>query len=129
MSYFLFLETYVHWNNNTAVLEIPDDNLLLPRCLVEIIPPPLHHLPAFRETLRVVVAGADLIALAMSKLAFDNVMAEAVLVQDGARRRPETVAGGAGMVAHAIQREEDGIFGHATGRLVLIRKDESVTQR
>src|SRR5438045_2211078 len=38
------------------------------RDAIQIIRPPLHHLPAFRQVLRMIVSGANLVALDVSKL-------------------------------------------------------------
>lgn len=48
--------------------------------LIQIVGPPLHHLPAFREVLRVIVGGPDGIPLSVGKLTLDHVGSKAVLV-------------------------------------------------
>ena len=50
-----------------------DDNLSVFGKIVEIVRPLLHHTPALGEVLRVVVGGANLVALVMGKLAFDPI--------------------------------------------------------
>src|SRR5262245_26522036 len=44
--------------------------LFLCRYLIEVVSPPLHHLPAFRQVLCMIVGGADVVPLAVGKLPF-----------------------------------------------------------
>jgi hypothetical protein len=60
-----------------------DDNLSVVGEIVEIVSPLLHHFPPLGEVLRVVVGGADLVALVMCKLAFDPIGVKSHLVQKG----------------------------------------------
>src|SRR5260221_5769302 len=97
---------------------------LILRSLVEIIGPPLHHLPALRQVLRVIVGGANLIAFVVRKLPLYHVRIESVFIQDSASRSTETVPRCPRMVAHSIQRIENGVLTHAPGGLMLIRRHE-----
>ena len=49
-----------------------------------LIGPPLHHLPAFRQVLRMIVSGPDRVPLTVGQLTLDDVGAESMLVQNGA---------------------------------------------
>ena len=63
--------------------------------LIKIIGPPLHHLPAFRQVLRMIVSSPDGVPFAVGKLAFNHVRTKAMLVQDGAGGAAKSMPGGA----------------------------------
>ena len=88
--------------------------------LVEIIGPPLHHLPAFRQVLGMIVSGPDAVPFAVGKLTFDHIRTKIVLIQDGAGRAAKAMPGGAGMIAHAIQGIEHRVLAHERGGIVLV---------
>jgi hypothetical protein len=50
-----------------------DDNLSLFGKIVEVVRPLLHHFPPLGEVLSVIVSGANVVALIMGKLAFDEI--------------------------------------------------------
>ena len=50
--------------------------------LVQVVGPSLHHLGALRQVRRVVVAGADLVALLMGQLKFDVLMWSALFMRE-----------------------------------------------
>lgn len=70
-----------------------------------------------------VVRGPDAVAFGVGELSLDHVRPEAVLVEDGAGRAAEAVAGGAGVVPHAIERVEHGVLAHGLEGVVLVGED------
>jgi hypothetical protein len=95
--------------------------LILCHCLfLKIVRPPLHHLPAFRQVLSVIVSRPDAVPFAVSELALDDVRPKPVLIQNRAGGTTEAVAGRARMIAHAIQGVEDGILAHECCGRVLV---------
>src|ERR1035438_6987596 len=86
---------------------------------INVIRPPLHHLAAFRQVLRVIVGSTNLVGFAMGKLAFDHVRHEAILIKNGTGSGTETVSGCARMIAHPVDRIEHGIFAHKGNGIVL----------
>src|SRR5437867_4185624 len=77
--------------------------LVLCRRFLQVVGPPLHHFSALRQVLGVVVSSSDAVAFTVGELPFDYIRPEFVLVQDGAGGAAESVAGGAGMIAHAVE--------------------------
>src|SRR5262249_39039767 len=94
--------------------------LLLGRQFLNVISPPLHHLPAFREVLGMIVSRPNAVALSVCKLAFDHVSIKPMLIENGAGRTAEAVSGCTRVITHPIKRIEDGVLAHATCRFVLI---------
>jgi len=82
-----------------------DDNLSVFGKIVETVRPLLHHAAALGEVLRVVVGGADLVALVMGKLAFDPIGMKPHL-----SHRAEAVNRGAAVEAHPIHCEQHRII-------------------
>ena len=64
------------------------------RDLVKIIGPPLHHLTALRQILRMIVSRPDVVSFSMSKLPFDDIRTKTMLVQNRAGSAAKSVAGG-----------------------------------
>ena len=64
--------------------------------------PILHHPGTWLQVQGMVVRRAHRIPGSVSKLQLDMVVSVALLVQDGGRQTPETVAGHAPFVAHAL---------------------------
>ena len=62
---------------------------------VEIIGPPLHHLPAFRQVLGMIVSGPDRIPFAVGKLTFNHIRTKTVLIQNRAGGAAKAMPGGA----------------------------------
>lgn len=70
-------------NEETEAYHQPDAVLLgrfLCRHLVQVVRPPLHHLPPLGQILGVVVGSLDSIALYMGKLDFNHLGPKAMLV-------------------------------------------------
>ena len=57
---------------------------ILCRNLIKIVGPPLHHFPAFRQVLRMVVSSAHIVPFTMGKLTFNHIRTKTVLVQNRA---------------------------------------------
>ena len=94
--------------------------LLFRRDTIEIVRPPLHHLPAFRQVLSVVVSGPYFISLGVGELPFNHTWRKTILVENRARRRPKSVAGRFRVIAHAIKSVKHSVLAHETGRLMLV---------
>ena len=71
-----------------------------------MVAPPLHHLPALRNVLRVVVCGSNAVAFSVGQLPLDDITVESIFVQDGACCRPETVTGSSAVVPHSVDGVE-----------------------
>ncbi len=69
------------------------------------------------------VGRPDLVPLNMGKLALDDIRPKSGLVQDRARQCPETMHGGALMVAEPVEGVKEGIFGDGLS-LVSLRREE-----
>src|SRR5665213_1056480 len=65
----------------------------------------------------------------MCKLALDHVRREAMLIKDGAGAGAKTVAGGAGVIAHAIQGVKHGVFTHKGYWPVCVREKMRTVSR
>ncbi len=67
-----------------------------------------------------VICSADVVAFGMGKLAFDNIGAEAVFIQDGGGCGAEAVRGGAAVIAHAVESIKQGVLTHIALGVVLV---------
>jgi len=65
----------------------------------------------------VVVRSADLVALLVGELKLDVLVRPALLVEQGGRYAPESMARHASSVAHAVQSAQDGVVAH---RLLMV---------
>ena len=69
------------------------------------------------------VCRPDFVPLNMGKLALNDILSKSGLVQDRARQCPETVHGGALMIAEPVESVKEGIFGDGLS-LVSLRREE-----
>lgn len=76
---------------------------------VEVVPPCLHHSPAFGQIFSVDVGGRHLIAFGVRHLPLDNVPSEAEFTQSCRRQPAKPVPRHSRLVAHAIERIEHGV--------------------
>ena len=101
---------------------VDKQQLFLCRDLIKVIGPPLHHFPAFRQVLCVIVGCPDAVPFAVSELTLDDICPETVLVQDSAGRAAKSVPRSSGMVAHAIQGIKHSVLAHERRGIVLVRE-------
>ena len=92
---------------------------------VQVICPPLQHAAALVEVFRTVLDLTDLVRIDVGKLSFDRVgMPASALVEDRAGGAAETVGGRPGMIAHAVECIEQGVFTHRAIRILLSRENQ-----
>jgi len=74
-------------------------------CAIQIVRPPLHHLPAFGQALRVIVGSSYFVALIMRQLPFNHVRRKSILIENGAGGAAEPMHGGPRVILpHCNQR-------------------------
>ena len=93
---------------------------------VQVIGPPLHHAAALFEVFRTVVDLTDLVRIDVGKLSFDGVgMLASAFVEDRAGGAAEPVDSRPGMIAHAVECIEQGVFTHRALRILLSRENQN----
>ena len=92
---------------------------------VQVIGPPLHHAAALVKVFRTVVDLTDLVRIDVGKLSFDRVgMLASAFVEDRTGGTAEPVGGRPGMIAHAVECIEQGVFTHRAIRILLSRENQ-----
>ena len=82
---------------------------------IEIVVPPIHHLPAILKVFSRVVGSSHIVSLGMGKLPFDPVAIEPSFVKDRRSRSPKAVNSQPSVVAQAINGIEPRVFRNDTG--------------
>ena len=82
----------------------------------------MHHLAALGQILSMIVSCSDRIAFRVCELTLDNIRPESVFIKDRTGGTAETVASGAGMVAHAVKRIKDRVLAHISIWILTVGK-------